>query len=340
MAKDIPISPSPDRWECRVMSHPECIDASPMMSMATSVDLCRPEQTGCAFDPNDQNTFEETLSRIHAFAPTPRIDCISRRFLDLPFLLDATGEGEGASIDTDPMFRFDGHDCVTFIEHVMALSLSTTFSDFQEALTTIRYHEDGRGIYGGRLHFFSADWMATNEMRGFVQDVTSWVGEDKTETIRSTIDRAKWIGQRTDLTIDQKTEIFKQFDRLELMEPEATAVEIIPMSAWFVDGQHRILNEEMVARLPEASILAFALPESRAHAAGVIISHVALLLAPNGDQEKACLEPVIRHGTIRSKRDTIYEEKLSDYLSSQAPYRAGVAILEILDREKKTEEER
>lgn len=69
--------------------------------------------------------------------------------------------------------RFDGFDCVTFVETTLALARSaqasdSTYAGFARRLAEQRYRDGGPVGYCGRLHYFT-DWLADNARRGFVR---------------------------------------------------------------------------------------------------------------------------------------------------------------------------
>jgi len=71
-------------------------------------------------------------------------------------------------------------DCVTFVENVLALSRlvragETDFDAFRAELTRMRYRDGVIDGYPSRLHYFS-EWIADNERKGLVRDITRELG--------------------------------------------------------------------------------------------------------------------------------------------------------------------
>ena len=60
--------------------------------------------------------------------PTERLIAVSSMFLDTPYLNSPLGEGAGHPPDPDPLIRFDGVDCTTFVEQTMALARARSMS--------------------------------------------------------------------------------------------------------------------------------------------------------------------------------------------------------------------
>ena len=67
-------------------------------------------------------------------------------------------------------------DCTTFVETVLALARTavkkqSTWDEYCRQLTALRYRNGKIDGYLSRLHYFS-DWIANNEQKGFVTDIT------------------------------------------------------------------------------------------------------------------------------------------------------------------------
>ncbi len=96
-----------------------------------------------------------------------------------------TGYGESTlagSEKTDEVFVIDLGlvDCLTFIEYIEAMRLSSSFSEFITNLKRIRY-KSGDVAYQARNHFFT-DWKESNS--DTIEDVTERVGGKMTVRIQ------------------------------------------------------------------------------------------------------------------------------------------------------------
>ncbi len=87
-----------------------------------------------------------------------RIRFFSGKFLGTPYLLGPAGEGYLDTLEPKPMVRTDSFDCVTFLEHVLALAKSPDAESLFEVLQKIRYF-DGKIAYKFRKHYFVEDWI-------------------------------------------------------------------------------------------------------------------------------------------------------------------------------------
>ncbi|MHA1540679.1 MAG: N-acetylmuramoyl-L-alanine amidase-like domain-containing protein [Alphaproteobacteria bacterium] len=111
-------------------------------------------------------------------------------FLEKPYISDPLGEGKSGKYDTDPTFRTDGFDCLTYVETVMAMSLS---KNPNEIMNEIRY-KDSKIAYKNRNHFMSADWIPNNVKNGYIEDITENFGENKIAT--TFIQKDKWAEKK------------------------------------------------------------------------------------------------------------------------------------------------
>ena len=76
--------------------------------------------------------------------------------------------------------HLSGLDCYTFFESSLVFARcikkgKTTFEDFKEELTNVRYRNGEINEYPSRLHY-SSDWMYDNAQRGIVTDITKNIG--------------------------------------------------------------------------------------------------------------------------------------------------------------------
>ena len=87
-----------------------------------------------------------------------RIDWFSRRFLSQPYVADSLVGGPS----TPEIFsaRFDGFDCVTYIETVLSLAISRTAKQFSALLSGLRY-SGGEVDWRARNHYM-AGWISQN----------------------------------------------------------------------------------------------------------------------------------------------------------------------------------
>lgn len=129
----------------------------------------------------------ETIIRQSIDRPTSgqKVALISAEFLEAPYLAGTLigGVNEPETL----VMRFDGVDCFTLLDYVEALRRSSSFADFKDQLTAVRY-KNGQVGYLSRNHFFT-DWPLTNS--AYIQNVTRQVGGLLTESADKTLNLKK-----------------------------------------------------------------------------------------------------------------------------------------------------
>ncbi len=110
-----------------------------------------------------------------------RIAFLSRHFLDTPYV-ESTLVG-GPETPEEFIVDLAGFDCFTFIDHIEAMRLASSFAEFMQCLRKVRYKDD-IVTYTNRNHFFT-DWRESNGR--FVRDVTAIIGEGRTRQSRKTL---------------------------------------------------------------------------------------------------------------------------------------------------------
>ena len=85
--------------------------------------------------------------------------------------------------DEQLVINLTGLDCTTFLETSLTFARcikkgKTSFEDYQNELTFIRYRDGKLDKYPSRLHYFS-DWIYNNQQKGIVKDITEEIGGKK-----------------------------------------------------------------------------------------------------------------------------------------------------------------
>jgi hypothetical protein len=115
---------------------------------------------------------ERALETSHLDLPD-RMQAISQLLLETPYLDDPLGEGFGE--DPDPFARYDAFDCLTFLEEVLALSISGAPSHAAAVRNGLRYG-DKPPSYATRRHFMTLQWIPGNTADGWLRDTTAEYG--------------------------------------------------------------------------------------------------------------------------------------------------------------------
>jgi hypothetical protein len=101
---------------------------------------------------------------------------IGKSFLGTPYVAKTLEIGEKESL----VINLQGLDCTTYVENVLALGIllskgAKSLDTFAAALLSIRYRDGELKGYPSRLHYFS-EWIANNDKKGLVCDVTADLG--------------------------------------------------------------------------------------------------------------------------------------------------------------------
>ena len=88
-----------------------------------------------------------------------RLEYFSRKLQGTPYGLGMMGEGPTARVEPKPLVYLDSVDCVTYIEHVLALAIAPNEDSLFSVLQRIRYM-DGKIDYASRKHYLLADWVS------------------------------------------------------------------------------------------------------------------------------------------------------------------------------------
>ena len=101
---------------------------------------------------------------------------IGKTFLGLNYKAHTLEKGSKETLVID----LTGLDCYTFFESSLGLARcikkgKTTFKDFQNEITNLRYRNGKIDGYPSRLHYAS-DWLYDNDKRGNVKDITKEIG--------------------------------------------------------------------------------------------------------------------------------------------------------------------
>lgn len=94
----------------------------------------------------------------NVYGLSKRLDYFSRAFVGKPYRLGPMGESYLDSLDNKPLVNTDSMDCMTYVEHTLALALATNEDSVFSLLQQIRY-KDGKISYLTRKHFMLNDWV-------------------------------------------------------------------------------------------------------------------------------------------------------------------------------------
>lgn len=228
----------------------------------------------------------------------------SEKFIGKPYLVDPLGEGKTGKYDTDPLFRLDGFDCLTYVETVMALSLHSAKESPEQRLNNIRY-KNGEIGYENRNHFMSADWIPNNIKNGFIKDITKSIAQKETQTATAFIQKDTWAK-------------IKKVTGFEGKNTKAS-VPYLPLTRIFA-------HPEILKQIPSGAILNIVRPNwdlRKEIGTHLNISHTGFVIHKGN-------ELFFRHASATNKK--IEDVDLLTYLKKMAnsPTIKGINILQIM----------
>jgi hypothetical protein len=165
---------------------------------------------------------------------TERMIKIARRNIDQPYELYLLGEAPFETIDNQPIYCLGKSDCVVFVEHTLAMSLTDDFPSFLTMLQRIRYKDGAIGVLS-RNHYTEADWNKNNAW--LVREITDEIAGKNVVKFSETVDRQKFFKGRykieTQIPVQTIHETFIPFEKIESVKGQLRQGDIVN----FVSGQ-------------------------------------------------------------------------------------------------------
>ncbi|MFR9165334.1 MAG: N-acetylmuramoyl-L-alanine amidase-like domain-containing protein [Dysgonomonas sp.] len=127
----------------------------------------------------DSLIYERYISDFSDYKDKPVNDLVvetAKYFLDKPYVASTLDEGDKEQL----IVNLREFDCIIFVEHCIALSETlksddNSFRNYCGNLQNIRYRNGIIEDYSSRLHYVK-DWIAENEKRGILKNVTKDIG--------------------------------------------------------------------------------------------------------------------------------------------------------------------
>lgn len=91
-----------------------------------------------------------------------RLDYFSKALIGKPYLLGPMGESYLDTVDTKPLVNMDSVDCLTYIEHALAMALAPSEDSIFSIHQRIRYF-DGEINFSKRKHYLLGDWVGEDK---------------------------------------------------------------------------------------------------------------------------------------------------------------------------------
>lgn len=232
------------------------------------------------------------------------IDKVSNDFKDKPYINNPLGENKG--IDKDPLYRYDAFDCQTYVETVLALSLTKDEEDFKKLLTKIRYKE-GEILFEKRNHFVNPDWIRNNEeyVKDITYDISHNILNEEPKEMKTLLDRKNWFKQNYNIEVKVKK--------------EEISIEYITLDKLLLNKQKFIDN------IKEPLIVNFVINNPKLKeeiGTDIDISHIAFIIPKDNSL-------ILRHASLKQKK--VVDIDFFDYIEwiKKYPMYIGINFLEI-----------
>lgn len=201
-----------------------------------------------------------------------------------------------------------GLDCTTFLENALVFgrcikSGRTSFDDYQNELTKVRYREGKLDGYPSRLHYFS-DWIFDNNSKGIVKDITKEIG-----------------GKPYNKKVSFMTKNRKQYAQISKNEDYFNAIKAIESK--INSRQYYYIPKEEIKNV-ENKIGNGYLVAITSGLDGMDIAHVGIAL--KGDDGRIHF----MHAPIVGAKVQITEKPLADYLMKNKK-QTGIMVLQPLE---------
>lgn len=238
-----------------------------------------------------------------------RIDYISQYFLGKPYIADPQGEGIDGEIDQAPLFRFDGFDCVTYVNTVLALSLSQNADTFQSNLLKINYY-DSIPRFENRFHFMSLDWNPQNQKNNILRDITDNIFDENQKPIammaEGEIDKPNWFLKKADSETAERAAKLQCY--AAQFKKEFARIPYLPLTQLFDAAKNPV--EFIFNQLPRVSVIEIVRPNWNLVdkiGTNLHVSHIGFAIRKNN-------QLYFRHAS--SEKKCVVEILLFDYLKN------------------------
>jgi len=229
---------------------------------------------------------------------------IGKSFLKTEYVAH-TLEKEG---DEQLVINLTGLDCTTFLETSLTFARcikkdKTSFEDYQNELTFIRYRDGKLDKYPSRLHYFS-DWIYNNQQKGIVKDITEEIG-----------------GKKIKFDLNFMSENPKYYKQLQ-ENPEFIAI-VSKQEKEINSRQYYYIPEDDIEKL-ESKIQSGDLIALTTSDKGLDIGHVGLAIKMDNGRIH------FLHAPLAGSKVQITETPLSDY-AKKIKKHTGIIVLRVIE---------
>lgn len=236
-----------------------------------------------------------------------RIDYLSQYFLGRPYIVNPQGEGDQGEIDQAPLYRFDGFDCVTLVNNILALSRANDTDSFRNELLKINYY-DSMPRFENRFHFMSIDWNPQNQKNHILKDVTETLVDKNNNQIavyaEGEIDKPGWFLKRAESASEEHAHKLREYAKKFTIQ--FARLPYLPLTQLFDSNKNP--NHFVFDQIPHTSIIEIVRPNWQLKekiGTNLHVSHVGFGIWKND-------QLYFRHAS--SEKKAVVEVLLIDYL--------------------------
>ncbi len=224
-----------------------------------------------------------------------KMNFYSTLFLGMKYDLECVGDGKYSIYEPWPLVNFQRTNCMSYCEHVLALSISDNWENFFNNLQQIRYKDGMIGIKT-RNHYTMADWLPENSW--LLENVSDRVGGKYASSVTRTISHKKFF----------KAKGMKYLDYVK--EDRTIKVDYIPLDKF----------DQIIGNLKTGDILV--LIDKKHH--DIFASHMLMVMDQKGKK-------VIREATMSAMRviDTDIHKWISFKQKHKADKYLGLSVIRL-----------
>lgn len=266
------------------------------------------------------------------------IALLSSQYLGKPYI-------ENPLNDSDRRIRYDGFDCVTYVETVLAFSRKASEKNIRSVMDQIRY-KDGQVGFVRRHHIVEQSWIPENIKKGLVKDVTERYAEQMQIQVHHAESFADPKGFYEKSHFDELKKEYKVDSReewdalLQKMTDDNQMPDCLKgenVSCPYLSIQDLLQNPEKLKLLETGTILWIVRPNwnmKESTGTDLVISHLGFTIRAYDGQVR------FRHATsVEPKQvvDVLLEDYLAQYKDPDQTTVRGIRLLDVCPDQEMTE---
>ncbi len=184
-----------------------------------------------------------------------RVIAIARQNIRQPYDMYLLGEAPFETIDPQPLYNIRKSDCVVFVEHTLAMSMSSDFPGFLKMLQRIRYKDGEIGVRT-RNHYSETDWNVNN--RWLLHEITRDIGCTDVKRFDEVINRKAFFKERYKIDVDVPTEKTTQdyvpFEKISEVKAQLRTGDVVNFVKGTSETSAWVHHMGLVAVMPDGEV--------------------------------------------------------------------------------------